>query len=163
MTSSNGNISASLAIYAGNSPVTGKFHSQRPVTRSSDVFFDLRPNKQLSKQWWGWWFETPLCPLWRHCHAIIDHQPAWPAKPLPDTHSHWPMPRTPSRCWLRPHIALPVLLGMRSYTLPVSFPVNPTHSSIPPLSSKNPEQRMRHIYDGTTEESKRSYPLPKWP
>ena len=25
-------------------------------------------NKHLSKQWWGWWFETPSCPLWRHCN-----------------------------------------------------------------------------------------------
>ena len=40
--------------------------TQRPVTRSFDVYFDLRPNKRLSKQWWGWWFETQSCPLWRH-------------------------------------------------------------------------------------------------
>ena len=44
MTSSNGNISVSLAICAGNSPVTGEFPSQWPVKRSFDVFFDLRPN-----------------------------------------------------------------------------------------------------------------------
>ena len=30
------------AFCAGNSPVTGEFPSQRPVTRSFDVFFDLR-------------------------------------------------------------------------------------------------------------------------
>ena len=41
--------------------------AQRPVTRSFDVFFDLRLNKRLSKQSWGWWFETPSRPLWRHC------------------------------------------------------------------------------------------------
>ena len=41
--------------------------AQRPVTRSFDVFFDLRTNKRLSKQWWDWWFETPSCPLGRHC------------------------------------------------------------------------------------------------
>ena len=35
-------FSALLAICAGNSPVTGEFHAQRPVTRSFDVFFDLR-------------------------------------------------------------------------------------------------------------------------
>ena len=51
---------------AGNSPVPGEFPAQRPVTRSFDVFFDLRPNKRLSKKWWGWWFETSSCPLWRH-------------------------------------------------------------------------------------------------
>ena len=43
-------FSALLAICAGNSPVTGKFPTLRPVTRSFDVFFDLRLNKQLSKQ-----------------------------------------------------------------------------------------------------------------
>ena len=61
-------FSALLAICAGNSPVTGEFPTQRPVTRSFDVFFDLRPNKRLSKQTWGWWFETPSRPSWRHCN-----------------------------------------------------------------------------------------------
>ena len=31
-----------LALCVGNSPVTGEFPCQRPVTWSSDVFFDLR-------------------------------------------------------------------------------------------------------------------------
>ena len=66
MTSSNGNISALLALCAGNSPGTGEFPTQRPVTRSFDVSFDLCLNKRLSKQWWGWWFETLSRPLWRH-------------------------------------------------------------------------------------------------
>ena len=65
-------FSALLAICAGNSPVHGEFPTQRPVTRSFDVFFDLRLNKWLSKQSWGWWFETLPHPLWRHsnvyCH-----------------------------------------------------------------------------------------------
>ena len=39
------------------------------VTRSFDVFFDLPLDKPLSKQSWGWWFETPSRPLWRHCNA----------------------------------------------------------------------------------------------
>ena len=52
-------FSALLATCAGNSPVPGEFPTQRPVTRSFDVYFDLRPNKRLSKQSWGWWFETP--------------------------------------------------------------------------------------------------------
>ena len=63
-------FSALLAICAGNSPVPGEFPAQRPVTRSFDVFFDLRLNKRLSKQSWGWWFETPSCPLWRHSNAM---------------------------------------------------------------------------------------------
>ena len=47
-------------------PVPGEFPAQRPVTRSFDVFFDLRLNKRLSKQPRGWWFETPAWSLWRH-------------------------------------------------------------------------------------------------
>ena len=61
-------FSALLAFCAGNSPVTGEFLSQRPVTRNFDVFFDLRSNKRLSKQSRSWWFETPSRPLWRHCN-----------------------------------------------------------------------------------------------
>ena len=43
-------FSALLALNAGTSSVTGEFPSQRPVTQSFDVFFDLSPNKRLSKQ-----------------------------------------------------------------------------------------------------------------
>ena len=62
-------ISALLALCAGNSPVTGEIPSQRPVTRSFDILFDLSMNKRLSKQSWGWWFEEPSRSLWRHCNA----------------------------------------------------------------------------------------------
>ena len=65
-------FSALLAICAGNSPVPGEFPAQRPVTRSFHVFFDLRLNKPLSKQSWGWWFETLSRPLWRHCSVFDD-------------------------------------------------------------------------------------------
>ena len=47
----------------------GEFPSQRPVKRSFDVSFDLHPNKWLSQQSWGWWFETASRPLWRNCNA----------------------------------------------------------------------------------------------
>ena len=62
-------FSASLAIRAGNSPVPGEFPAQRPVTRSFGAFFDLRLNKRLSEQAWGWWFETLPRPLWRHSNV----------------------------------------------------------------------------------------------
>ena len=62
-------FSALLVICAGNSPVTGRFSAQRPVSRSFDIFFDLRLTKRLSKQWWGWWFEKPSRSLWRHCNV----------------------------------------------------------------------------------------------
>ena len=72
MTSANGNIFRVTGLCAGNSPVTGEFLAQRPVTRSSDVFFDLRVNKQLNKQSWGWWFGTLSCSLWRHCDGLAN-------------------------------------------------------------------------------------------
>ena len=50
-----GTFSVLLAICAGNSPVTGEFPTQRPVTRRFNVVFDLLLNKRLSKLWWGWW------------------------------------------------------------------------------------------------------------
>ena len=62
-------FSSLLAICARNSPVPGEFPAQRPVTRSFDVFFDLRLNKRLSKQPWGWWLETPSWSLWRQCNV----------------------------------------------------------------------------------------------
>ena len=50
---------------------TGEYPAQRPVTRSFDVFCDLRLNKRLSKQPWGWWIETPPWSLWCHCNAHL--------------------------------------------------------------------------------------------
>ena len=61
-------FSALLAFCSGNSPVTGEFPAQRPVTRNFDVFFDLHLNQQLSKQWRRRWIETPSRSLWRHCN-----------------------------------------------------------------------------------------------
>ena len=66
MTSSNGNIFRVPGPLCGEFTGPGEFPAQRPVTRSFDVFFDLRLNKRLSKQSWGWWFETPSLSLGRH-------------------------------------------------------------------------------------------------
>ena len=63
-------FSALLALCVGNSSVTGEFSSQRPVTRSFHVSFDMRLNKRLSKHSRRRWFETPLRPLCRHCNGI---------------------------------------------------------------------------------------------
>ena len=46
-----------------NSPHKGQW-------RGALMFFYLRLNKWLSKQWWGWWFETLSCPLWRHRNVV---------------------------------------------------------------------------------------------
>ena len=70
MTSSNGNI------YRVTGHLCGEFTGLRwiPRTKASDaelydVFFDMRLNKRLSKQSWGWWFERLSRPLWRHCNG----------------------------------------------------------------------------------------------
>ena len=61
MTSSNGNI------FRVTGSLCGEFPWQKPVMPSIDIFFDLRLNKRLSQQSWGWWFETQSRSLWRHC------------------------------------------------------------------------------------------------
>ena len=76
-------LSALLAICAGNSLVPDEFPSQRPETRIFDIFFDLRLNKRLSEQSWGWWFETLSRPLWRHRNVfyrnpLIHRKQQWP-------------------------------------------------------------------------------------
>ena len=69
ITSSNGNI------FRVTGHLCGEFNSQRwiPYTKASDAelwyLFDLRPNKRLRKQSWGWWFETPSRQLWRQCNG----------------------------------------------------------------------------------------------
>ena len=71
MTSSNGNIFRVTGPLCGEFTGPGEFPTQRPVTRSFDVFLDMRLNKSMSKQWWGWWFETPSWSLWRQCNARL--------------------------------------------------------------------------------------------
>ena len=71
MTSSNGKI---LRVTV---PLCGEFTGNpwipltKPVTRSFDVSFDLCLNKRLSKQSWGWWFEAPMCSIWRHWNESV--------------------------------------------------------------------------------------------
>ena len=45
-------------------------HTKASDAESFDVFFDLRMNKRLSKQSWGWRFETPSCSLWHNCNGM---------------------------------------------------------------------------------------------
>ena len=64
MTPPNGNI------WRVTGPLCGEFTGHRwiPLTKAM-FFFDLRLNKRMSKQSWGWWFETPSHSLWRHRNA----------------------------------------------------------------------------------------------
>ena len=58
--------SALPAFCTGNSPVPGEFLSQRSVMQTFGVFLDLRLNKRLTKQSWGWLFEMPSRSIWCH-------------------------------------------------------------------------------------------------
>ena len=75
MTSSTGNIFFVTGHLCGEF----SYHRWIPLTKASIaelwyIFFYLHLNKQLSKQSWGWWFETPSRPLWGHCNVN-----SWPA------------------------------------------------------------------------------------
>ena len=59
MTSANGNIFRVTGHLCGEFTGHRWITAQRAVTRSFGVLFDLNLNKRLSKQSWGWWFETP--------------------------------------------------------------------------------------------------------
>ena len=83
MTSSNGNIFSVTGHLCGEFTGPGEFPAQRPVTRSFDVLFDLRLNKGLSKQWWGWWFETLSRPLWHHRNELGQYIACSSAKDSP--------------------------------------------------------------------------------
>ena len=66
MTSSNGNI------FRVTGALRGELIGHRWIlhTKASDaeLWCFLHLYKRLSKQPWGWWFETPSCLLWRHCN-----------------------------------------------------------------------------------------------
>ena len=70
MTSSNGNI------FRVTGHLCGEFTGVRwiPRTKASDAelwcFLWSASNKRFCKQSWGWWFETPSLPLWRHRNAV---------------------------------------------------------------------------------------------
>ena len=103
MTSSNGNIFRVTGPLCGEFTGPGEFPAQRPVTRSFDVFFDLRLNKRLSKQSWGWWFETPSCSLWRHRNAeftICNNGPVFSTRNIqpPCTFLGWEFVRNDPVC-----------------------------------------------------------------
>ena len=92
---------------AGKSPVPGELPAQRPVTQSFDVFFDLRLNKRLVKQSWGWWFETLSHPLWRLC--ILDIYVCCLRR-----HRSWYLILM-ACLFNKQHIHIPLILGWWSY------------------------------------------------
>ena len=74
MTSSNGNTFSATGLlqreFTGHRWIP-RSASQRPVTRSFDIFFDLCLSQQLYKQWRRQWLETPSRSLWRHGNVTL--------------------------------------------------------------------------------------------
>ena len=69
MTSSNRNI------FRVTGHLCGECTGDRWIPRTKAIDAELlRLNKRLSKQSWGWWFETLSCPLWRHCNVVMEHK-----------------------------------------------------------------------------------------
>ena len=124
MTSSNGNI------FRVTGHLCGEFTGPRwiPHTKASDAelwcLLWSRPNKRLSKQWWGWWFETQSCPLWRHRNVE-------------------------RRSWYRNVVfiidvaAAVVVVGYHS-KFPIFFGV--ISLSLQPLPTVNPPQKLRETH-----------------
>ena len=73
MTSSHGNIFRVTGHLCGEFNGPGEFPTNKGQWRGALMFFfDLRLNKRLSKQPWGWWYEALSRPLWRHRNATFD-------------------------------------------------------------------------------------------
>ena len=100
----------------------------KPVTRSFDVFFDLRLYKRLNKQSRRRWFETPSRSLRRHCNVAFGDikSPSW----IRGGHSWWP---TRSSWWTRwrhsrwPTRSIEISLWV------ITQPINITHAPSPPF------------------------------
>ena len=70
MTSSNGNLFRVTGHLCGE--FTG--HLLIPRTKASDAeLWCFLWFKQVSKQSWGWWFETLSRPFWRHCNVYTEN------------------------------------------------------------------------------------------
>ena len=78
-----------LTLCEGNPPVTCGFPSQRPVTQSFGVFFDLRLNKRLSNQSRRWRLKTLSHPLWRRCNAHDDLRSVYVTFVLAECHKYY--------------------------------------------------------------------------
>ena len=143
-------FSALLDFCAGNSPVTGEFPAQRPVTRTFGVFFDLRLNKRLSKQSWGWWFETPLRPLWRHCNET--HH----SSPVSVSFVSSKAPCITRACQL--HVFL-INLRLENFVMLVMYATKTKHWSPLQTFRNICNFRIRHSNGGASIEMKQNYTL----
>ena len=75
-------FSALLALCAENSPVPVTFPHRGQWRGALMFFFDLRLNKRLNKQPWGWRFEMPSWSLWRRCNGTCGLLPCMSSQTL---------------------------------------------------------------------------------
>ena len=59
----------SLALYAGNSPMTGELPSQKTSNADLDVFYVTLQNVKQTVEWPVIW--DPLKFMWRHCNGVV--------------------------------------------------------------------------------------------
>ena len=70
-------MSSNGSIFRVTGALCGEFTGHRwiPLTKASDaeLWCFLWPVRwwMLSKQSWGWWFETPSSSLWPHCNGYL--------------------------------------------------------------------------------------------
>ena len=98
-------FSASLALCAENSPVTGEFSAQRPVTWIFSLIYTWTNGKQSRRRW----IETPSRSLWRHCNVTPEHGKAFA---LLATCDGWPSPIRASNAELWPMKTHSTLLAL---------------------------------------------------
>ena len=105
MTSSNGNI------FRVTGHLCGEFTGPRriPRTKASDaeLWNICAFNKRLSKQSWGWWFETPSRPLWRHCNEAPADK--WRTT-LESNRLDWQTVLSNFTCQLHTHLLTPMFM-----------------------------------------------------
>ena len=73
MTSPNENVICVSGFLCGEF-ICHRWNPRKKATDKLWCFFDLRLNRQLSKQCRHWWFETLPRSLWCHCNASLCHQ-----------------------------------------------------------------------------------------
>ena len=147
-----------LVFRAGNSPVTGEFPTPSQWRGAFFFFFfDLRLNKRLSKQSWGWWSQTPSRSLWRHCNDIYHKSlkpceqffwmtcvyradfrfgpSQWETSLQSNPVSHWLGAILESilihvRIWYSSHLGGSTWLQCQGHTLPTLLPHKGSHNAL---------------------------------
>ena len=125
-----------LALFEGDPLVTGKFPLQRPVTRSVDVFFNMRLNKRLNKQWSCRWFGTPWYP--RDVFVMsIQHNKTHQSKMVCILYGIY--------CYIHAHIYIYIIIKDI-----VARTISEMHLPLMQWDLRNPSRLFHSLFDGFT-------------